>query len=114
MAGSLTLRITQTDPDETRHMPIEDFVLALKLILNGRHTQGEIETFFNMTASDITQFGQLLILIAAGGANMATKFIRVEHIRSILAIWEMSPPLTPYNTEDKIETELSGIDNYPI
>ena len=112
MAGSLTLRLTQTDPDESRHIPFEYFLFGVQMIVVGRHTRLEVQNFYSMTPSDIVQFNTLMDKIESGSQTI--KHIRIQYVHSIMSAWEMDPVPGPYDTEDKIETELSNIDLYPI
>ena len=111
MAGSLTFRLTQTDPDSSRHIALNPFVEALFSVLHGRHSVAGVKGFFNMTAADEVQFDTLVSKVTSA-ALLEERSIRLHRIRSILTFWEEGG-ITGYTTEDEIEAELAGIDTGP-
>ena len=108
MAGSLTLRLTQTDPDESRHIALNPFVEALTDVLGGYHTIAQVKNFYNMTASDQSQLDTLYGKIDSA-TGIENKLGRIHRLRSILTKWEENIA-TGYTTADDIENKFLGID----
>jgi hypothetical protein len=111
MAGSLTIRLTQTDPDEARNIALNPFVEALFSILHGAHSVAGIKGFYNMSASDEAQFDTLVSKVTST-LVLEERSVRLHRIRSILTFWEQGD-ITGYQTSDDIETWLNAIDTGP-
>lgn len=111
MANSLTLRLTQTDPDDSRHIALNPFVEAQFSILHGAHTIAQIKGFYNMSPSDETAYDTLIGLVTST-VDLTERVIRIHRIRSILTFWEQGD-VAGYQTADEIETQLLAIDTGP-
>lgn len=118
MASAFTIRITQTDADDARNIPIEDIVGAISDIVGGWHTQTQAENFFDMTAADKTGFQALLNEITANlpadvAEKLAIQDARVKRLRTILAYWEREG-INGYTNPDEIEARLLEISDGPV
>jgi hypothetical protein len=111
MAGSLTIRLVQEDPDEARNIALNPFVEALFSVLHGAHSVAGVKVFYNMTASDGIQFDTLVSKVTST-ADLTERVVRLHRIRSILTFWEQGD-ITGYQTPDDIETWLLAIDTGP-
>jgi hypothetical protein len=111
MANSLTIRLTQTDEDETRNIALNPFVEALFSILHGSHSIAGIKGFYNMTPSDEAAF-DVLVSQVTSTLDLTERIVRIHRIRSILTFWEQGD-IASYQTPDDIETWLLAIDTGP-
>ncbi|MHC4498547.1 MAG: hypothetical protein ACYS21_05475 [Planctomycetota bacterium] len=111
MANSLTIRLTQTDEDETRNIALNPFVEAIFSILHGSHSVAGIKGFYNMTASDETAF-DVMVGKVTSTVDLTERIVRIHRIRSILTFWEQGD-VSSYLTPDEIETHLLAIDTGP-
>jgi hypothetical protein len=111
MANSLTIRLTQTDPDESRHIAYEPFTNGLISILHGSHSISGLKTFYNMTTSDETAF-DVMVSKVTSTLDLTERLVRILRITSILAFWEQGD-VDSYLTPDEIETHLLAIDEGP-
>ncbi len=111
MAGSLTIRLTQTDEDPARNIAYEPFTNALVSVMGGWHSNAGIKSFFDMTPEDEVGFDAMVGKITST-LDLTERLVRILRITSILSFWEMGN-ITTYSTPDEIETHLVAIDQGP-
>ena len=118
MASNLMLRLCQDDSvNQNKHINIHMFVSVLWDRFSGVYSDNDIKARLKLTGQDAKGFDTLVGKIDSA-SNAVTKIARIKRIESILGYHEQHDKtrfaLSPFNTPDKIQSELLAIDSINI
>ena len=99
----LVERLTHSDPDDTRHIAVHEFVAAMHVVAIGDRTKAQLKSHYNMTAADETEF-DTMVAAAPPAFQVANLERYINRIHWVLILSEGDVPT--YQTDAQVRTEL--------
>ena len=102
------------DPDfdlGTKHIPVSLFIAGLKLLRDTLKTQVEVESAFNMDATQQAEFDVFIGWMTSGGATKDTIDRRIEQFELAMFLYEQRgdyPFLSQWDTPTKLQNWFSN------